>query len=572
MKQLFGFIRHHLPTLLIILIALIAVKLAVGKYRAPGSVTPLESQAMDMSVMNAPVGTLPVQLEEVALKRFSSGVTYTGSVVALNTEEIVARVAGRIVEITVYPGQKVKAGQLVALLDSSELQSRVNESLQAASAANADVNVALRELPQAEARIDEARARQRGADASVEDAKAQVEAAKQEKAQAQSELADAQATVASAQADAEYAQAQLSRSEQLYKQGAIALRDLQLTQAQAKAATSKVAQTNAQVTKAYAGIRRSDALITAAQSKIAQARAEQRATTAGLRVAISDKAQAQAQVTKVNAQANQARAQEQTASVVLGYTRLVASQSGIVSERLVSPGTLVQPGQTILRIQSIDQVRIQANVAEADLGGIRKGTLVSISTPSASKIAPLQARVTSVFPAANAESRTFTVEALVPNPNSRFQPGQYVSMSFDTGGVNNAFSVPNQALYKAADGSSYVWILADNPNAKGKVIYTCTMHPEIEQDKPGDCPKCGMALVPKSKSGSYIAKRQTVTPGPSNDTRTLIQQGLRAGIKVIVSQNQSLNEGIPVQPVESGKAPETHAPPADNNMQNMPGM
>jgi len=26
--------------------------------------------------------------------------------------------------------------------------------------------------------------------------------------------------------------------------------------------------------------------------------------------------------------------------------------------------------------------------------------------------------------------------------------------------------------------------------------YTCPMHPEIIQDKPGNCPKCGMSLVP----------------------------------------------------------------------------
>ncbi len=32
----------------------------------------------------------------------------------------------------------------------------------------------------------------------------------------------------------------------------------------------------------------------------------------------------------------------------------------------------------------------------------------------------------------------------------------------------------------------------------GKTIYTCPMHPEIEQDHPGDCPKCGMALEPKT--------------------------------------------------------------------------
>ena len=27
--------------------------------------------------------------------------------------------------------------------------------------------------------------------------------------------------------------------------------------------------------------------------------------------------------------------------------------------------------------------------------------------------------------------------------------------------------------------------------------YTCTMHPEVLQDQPGDCPKCGMKLVEK---------------------------------------------------------------------------
>jgi len=30
-----------------------------------------------------------------------------------------------------------------------------------------------------------------------------------------------------------------------------------------------------------------------------------------------------------------------------------------------------------------------------------------------------------------------------------------------------------------------------------KVVYTCTMHPEVTSDKPGKCPKCGMDLVKK---------------------------------------------------------------------------
>lgn len=34
--------------------------------------------------------------------------------------------------------------------------------------------------------------------------------------------------------------------------------------------------------------------------------------------------------------------------------------------------------------------------------------------------------------------------------------------------------------------------------ASGNTIYTCPMHPEVQQDHPGSCPKCGMALEPKT--------------------------------------------------------------------------
>ena len=32
-----------------------------------------------------------------------------------------------------------------------------------------------------------------------------------------------------------------------------------------------------------------------------------------------------------------------------------------------------------------------------------------------------------------------------------------------------------------------------------KQLYTCPMHPEIQQDKPGTCPKCGMDLIQKEQ-------------------------------------------------------------------------
>jgi Cu+-exporting ATPase len=39
---------------------------------------------------------------------------------------------------------------------------------------------------------------------------------------------------------------------------------------------------------------------------------------------------------------------------------------------------------------------------------------------------------------------------------------------------------------------------ATPPAAEGGVSYTCPMHPEVQQDHPGPCPKCGMALEPET--------------------------------------------------------------------------
>jgi P-type Cu+ transporter len=42
-----------------------------------------------------------------------------------------------------------------------------------------------------------------------------------------------------------------------------------------------------------------------------------------------------------------------------------------------------------------------------------------------------------------------------------------------------------------------------NPDIKAvKTVYSCPMHPEVQSDAPGKCPKCGMFLVPQNEAGS----------------------------------------------------------------------
>src|SRR5215213_3466914 len=58
----------------------------------------------------------------------------------------------------------------------------------------------------------------------------------------------------------------------------------------------------------------------------------------------------------------------------------------------------------------------------------------------------------------------------------------------------------DSAATSPADGSVLVSLMPPVAAPPAGTIYTCPMHPEIEQDHPGNCPKCGMALESKTIS------------------------------------------------------------------------
>ena len=44
-----------------------------------------------------------------------------------------------------------------------------------------------------------------------------------------------------------------------------------------------------------------------------------------------------------------------------------------------------------------------------------------------------------------------------------------------------------------------VRIMDKNTQTQDKTTYCCPMHPDVREDKPGACPKCGMKLEPEEK-------------------------------------------------------------------------
>ncbi|MDX1672910.1 MAG: efflux RND transporter periplasmic adaptor subunit, partial [Balneolaceae bacterium] len=60
---------------------------------------------------------------------------------------------------------------------------------------------------------------------------------------------------------------------------------------------------------------------------------------------------------------------------------------------------------------------------------------------------------------------------------------------------------------------------------EGNIVYTCSMHPGVRQNEPGNCPICGMELIPvsDSKSGSTGEDAYTLTMTPASMKLAQIQ-------------------------------------------------
>jgi len=150
-------------------------------------------------------------------------------------------------------------------------------------------------------------------------------------------------------------------------------------------------------------------------------------------------------------------------------------------------------------------------------------------------------------------------------------PGDYVEMEIAVDGPEEALSIPLRALRKDVEGKDYAWVLQRASSEPWQAKYTCVMHPEVVEDQPGKCPRCGMDLVPQERTGDLKAHRQPVKPGQASGTRVAILEGLEPGDRVIVQGFQDLEEGTAVAVVEWGPEGPVTLPEATSPMEGMPG-
>jgi len=528
MIGLFKLIWSHKWAIILLTVMVLLSGFLIHRWKAghPGSMTVIESQAMDMSVMKPPEGAVPVAVERVGTASLSPQVHYVGSVAALEEQQVFSRTEGYLKTLSVYDGDSVSTGQILATIDSPELASRVNESKRVRETASSEV-------PVAEAGLDKMSADKQAAEADVDAAIAEVERTQAMLEGAKNIVQQRESDVAAAKANVEYWRAEIAREEKLLQSGAVSLQEYQSEKADAAKMEAELGQRNGMLAEAKQNVSAAAADVKSKEKMVSAARKRVLSSSAGV-------AQAKAEIRQKYTAVTQMHSMEQTAKVLESFRNVKSSISGVVTRRYVSPGQYVNSSTPILGIASLDKVRLQAKISETDAGSVRVGTRIHATFTNHPDLA-MDARITSISPSADQTSRSLLAEAIIPNPGRKLLPGESVDMTINLESHMQGLSVPSSAIILRSD-SSYVWTVRKSV-AKGKQEYYCTMHPQIVEDHPGKCPICFMALVPRTSNGSETAHLVLVTTGGNTGDRTLITSGLSPEDEIIFQGQTYLEEG-----------------------------
>lgn len=238
-------------------------------------------------------------------------------------------------------------------------------------------------------------------------------------------------------------------------------------------------------------------------------------TEQDLEQARAQHAAAAAEVALAKARIASVRARIGRLDTLMAYATIAAPFDGVVTERFVHPGALVQVAVAsntvapILTVQRADVVRATATVPESDVPFVDRGdpaTLAVRALPGR----PFAAAVTRMAEALDPATRTMRIEVDVPNSDGALRPGMYGELSLDLDRRLDVLTVPASAVL----------------NDKAQTAVYVVDH--------------------------GVAHRVAVTTGAEDGGRIEIRAGLDGTEQVVAGGKGTLVDGTPVRVVEAG--------------------
>ena len=278
--------------------------------------------------------------------------------------QVASRAGGTVLEVAVRENQQVHAGDVLVRIDPRDYdvalaraQADLAEARAAADAARVNVPIA---SAASSGQYSAARARVGNAHAGVTASSREIEAAK-------ASLGVAQARLKQATVEAQRAARDRDRLKPLFEKDEISRQQYDAAVTAADAASAAAESANAAVMQAEQNVALAEARQQQSQGTLATAQADlQSASTAPEQISAT-----RSRARSAEARVQMAEAAVKQAELMLGYATVRAPVAGVIGRKSVEVGQVIQPGQPLFAVVSLDDVWVTANFKETQLAKMR---------------------------------------------------------------------------------------------------------------------------------------------------------------------------------------------------------
>ena len=216
------------------------------------------------------------------------------------------------------------------------------------------------------------------------------------------------------------------------------------------------------------------------------------------------------------------RAEVENLDVAIAKKNIRAPFAGRVGIRLVNLGQFIEPGDAIVRLESLDQLFADFKLPQQALSQVFVGQGVEVSV-DAWPGEHFEASIAAIEPAVDAATRNISLRAAISNADGRLRPGMFGEIRVQLPQRRNVVLIPQAAISFSPFGNS-VFIL-------------------------------------EQESGESVVRNVYIDTGETRGDLVEVRQGLRAGQQVVTSGQQKLRDGARVNinnavPVSNSATPE----------------
>jgi membrane fusion protein, multidrug efflux system len=192
-----------------------------------------------------------------------------------------------------------------------------------------------------------------------------------------------------------------------------------------------------------------------------------------------------------------------TMDTQMGMSKVYAPISGTVEKVMQKSGEMGMPGAPMAQIVNVSDLKIVAHIGDTYVGSVKKGDAITVKFPDINK--EFTTRISLVNALIDPASRTFGIEANIPNLGGSLKPNQVAIININDLSKGNSLIVSQNVVQKTEGGD--------------------------------------LVYVAVTEGGKKIAKAKKVKTGISYNGNIEIIEGLTSGEMVITQGYQDLVDG-----------------------------